>query len=101
MKAQVNPKSTSNQSSKPCTVLQYPSKKGATSNTGFTSESVLKRKQRESERKRDIDAMLEEKTAQVRKYVPKLKHKKPIRRWVALFTRSRGQLIQVTEVLEV
>ena len=27
MKAQVNPKSTSNQSSKPCTVLQYPSKK--------------------------------------------------------------------------
>ena len=45
--------------------------------------------------------MLEEKTAQVRKYVPKLKHKKPIRRWVALSTRSRGQLIQVTEVLEV
>ena len=27
MKARVNPKSTSNQSSKPCTVLQYPSKK--------------------------------------------------------------------------
>jgi len=27
MKAQVNPKSTSNQSSKPCTVLQYPSRK--------------------------------------------------------------------------
>ena len=33
MKAQVNPKSTSNQSSKPCTVLQYPSKK--TCATGY------------------------------------------------------------------
>ena len=31
MKAQVNPKSTSNQSSKPCTVLQYPSKKNCCS----------------------------------------------------------------------
>ena len=31
MKAQVNPKSTSNQSSKPCTVLQYPSKKSVLS----------------------------------------------------------------------
>jgi len=29
MKARVNPKSTSNQSSKPCTVLQYPSTKVA------------------------------------------------------------------------
>jgi hypothetical protein len=67
---------------------------GNTSITGSTSESVLKRK-------REIDAVLREKTAQVRKYVPMLKHKKPIRRWVALFTRSRGQLIQVTEVLEV
>jgi hypothetical protein len=67
---------------------------GNTSITGSTSESVLKRK-------REIDAVLKEKTAQVRKYVPMLKHKKPIRRWVALFTRSRGQLIQVTEVLEV
>jgi len=74
---------------------------GATSNTGSTSESVLKRKKRKSKRKREIDAVLKEKTAQVRKYVPMLKHKKPIRRWVALFTRSRGQLIQVTEVLKV
>ena len=30
MKAQVNPKSTSNQSTKPCTVLQYPSTKDDT-----------------------------------------------------------------------
>ena len=74
---------------------------GATSNTGSTSESVLKRKKRESERKRLIDAMLEKKAAQVLKYVPKMKNKKPIRWWVALFTKSRGQLVQVTEVLEV
>ena len=39
MKARVNPKSTSNQSSKPCTVLQYPSKKDLrhqTKRTGFS-----------------------------------------------------------------
>jgi len=39
MKAQVNPKSTSNQSSKPCTVLQYPSKKECFSSNAATRHS--------------------------------------------------------------
>ena len=74
---------------------------GATSNTGFTPEGVLKSQKRESERKSEIDALLKEKTMQVRSYVPTLKNKKPIRRWVALFTRSRGELVHVSEVSEV
>ena len=73
---------------------------GATSDKGSTSESVWKRKKRASERKRLIDAMFVKKADQVLKYVPKPKNNKPIRWWVALFTRSRGQLVQVKEVLE-
>ena len=67
---------------------------GNTSITDSTPEYVLKRK-------RQIDVVLKDKTAQVRKYVPPPKHKKPLRWWVALFSRCRGELIQVTEVFEV
>jgi len=45
MKARVNPKSTSNQSSKPCTVLQYPSTEDAkeihTDSSEDTEEETL------------------------------------------------------------
>jgi hypothetical protein len=67
---------------------------GNTSITDSTPEYLLKRK-------REIDAVLKKKTAQVRKYVPPPKHEKPLRWWVALFSRCRGELIQVTEVFEV
>ena len=82
-------------------VVDFGMVSGATSNTGFTPEGVLKSQKRESERKSEIDALLKEKTMQVRSYVPTLKNKKPIRRWVALFTRSRGELVHVSEVSEV
>ena len=50
MKARVNPKSTSNQSSKPCTVLQYPS----TKEREKERESIAKRRrEREGERERE------------------------------------------------
>ena len=77
-------------------VLEFGMVSGATSNTGSKLESVFN-----SECKSEIDAALKKKTTQVCKYVVTFKNKKPICRWVALFSGSRGELVHVSEVLEV
>ena len=51
-----------------------------------------------SERKSEIDSALKKKTTQVRGYVVALKNKKPIRWWVALFNKAKGELVHVSEV---
>jgi len=45
-----------------------------------------------------IVTALEQKTKQVRKYVCPQRNKKPIRFWVALFRKDRGELVHVSEV---
>ena len=51
-----------------------------------------------SQLKSEIDTALEKKTTQVRGYVAALKNKNPIRWWVALLSKARGELVHVSEV---
>ena len=52
----------------------------------------------DSKLKRKIVTALKQKTTHVSDYVCPLKNKKPIRRWVALFSKDRGELVHVSKV---
>ena len=47
---------------------------------------------------RAIETTTTEKATQVRSYVVAPKNRKPIRRWVALFSIDKGELVNVMEV---
>ena len=53
---------------------------------------------KDSNLRREIVTSLKQKTKEVRDYVCALKNKKLIRRWVALFSKDRGELVHVSEV---
>ena len=65
---------------------------GMVSSGSRKNDSMLKSK---------IDTALQEKTKQVRDYVCPPRNKKPIRFWVALFSKAKGKLLHVSEVSEV
>jgi len=65
---------------------------GMVSSGSRKNDSVLKSK---------IDTALQEKTKQVRDFVCPPRNKKPIRFWVALFSKAKGKLLHVSEVSEV
>ena len=53
---------------------------------------------KDSNLRREIATALKQKTKQVHDYVCALQNKKPIRRWVALFSKDTGELVHVSEV---
>jgi len=62
---------------------------GTVSSGSIKNDSILDPK---------IVTVLKRKTKQVRKYVCPKRNKKPIRFWVALFRKDRGELVLVSEV---
>ena len=59
------------------------------------------RRKNDSMQESKIVTALQEKTKRVRDYVCPPRNKKPIRFWVALFSKAKGELLHVSEVSEV